>query len=300
MWVPPQVVGPSGRRRVTEVGGDAPQPQGLELPQRRRVRAEVATGRNIRRAGPRRRADTRRVPAGQREVRIREADPSPQERLVPVRPLPVDPGRKVPSVGGQTHRPALGDAGGGGLVAGEHDAPRRPTELPLHHGRRGLQVGPEVGRRLARLQTVVVRERVRPELLVRRLRDAPDERGREVKGILPLVLAHAGEEPVRRQLAAGICGAPTRQPVEELPLALEEEEADGRPGRMHRELPEEREHGRHGSAYAEEIAPVRLHGPLVVDAPVELEVERDDECSRPVSRHPAPPLRAPRPRRRPG
>src|SRR5262249_47716191 len=110
----------------------------------------------------------------------------------------------------------------------------------------------------------------------------------------------AGEEPVRRQLASGIGRLPARQTVEQLALALEEEETDGRPGRVHRELPEEREHGRHGRAGTEGIAPVALDGPLVVNAPVELEVERDHEGSGRLSRHSAPLSRARRPWLLPG
>ena len=69
--------------------------------------------------------------------------------------------------------------------------------------------------------------------------------------------------------------------------ALEEEEADGGPRGVDLELLEECQQCGYGGARAEEVLAIVVHAPQVADAPVELEVERDDERAAAHDRHAA-------------
>src|SRR5205814_6845128 len=100
--------------------------------------------------------------------------------------------------------PADGQVLGGDLVTGKHDALWCAPDLRPRDLMRALQVGAEVLHRLPGLEAVVVREGVRPDLLPRRIGDAPDEGRREMTRIVALVLADLLQRRIRGEAGRGI------------------------------------------------------------------------------------------------
>ena len=144
------------------------------------------------------------------------------------------------------------------LVAWKDQAARRDAE-PFGGPARRQQIGAECRLALAvlgfaRLQTVVVREGVGADLLSRTVADLLDQGETVVIGILALVRPDLADQRIGRQRGIGIARSRLRQILHEVGLAVEEQQADRRPGAVHAIALEQLQHARDRVSGAEEVA----------------------------------------------
>src|SRR5581483_11351516 len=275
--VPPQVIERAPLRRAAHAGDHARKAPLVEQPRPQR-RAQEAAGGDV--AQPARLAHALpRDHVGARERHERVGQP----RQPLVRPLrrerarPIHPAARVSAVAGEAGVEDRARVVGVELVARQHQRAQLHAAQRRRAHRR-VEVGAKLRARLARLEAVVVRERVRRQLLARRLADALDQRRGVVQRIGPLV--GADRLAVRRQPRVGVARLLVGVERAQLVAVAREQHADGGPGRRHVPAREQLEQPRDRRARAQQVRAVAAaRGLEVAHAPVQLEVERDDQSA---------------------